>query len=304
MARKVRIEFSGARFHVFNRGCGGNPVFQDATAAGEFEQVLFEATRTYEWRLYGFVLLPDRFHLALALTQPNLGKGMHWLQSTFSNRRNQSRQSRGPLFEGRFRALLVEDMGLMARLVELLHLAPLGEGIVGADHFFRFRWSSLRHWRRTGRGVPLEPAAIERGPSRDPSIRDATTYAGALVRRFHREGALLTSEAAAFCQGWALGSAEWRRKLAQHWLCNATGSDLTGAERRAVEPDVWSARLAEALGSRGRTTADLHGDRKGAPWKIELARELRAHGAAYQWLAETLYMGSPNSVRAYLNRKE
>lgn len=302
MARKIRMEFAGAMYHVFNRGCAGNPVFEDASAAGEFEAVLWDAVRTFEWRLYGFVLLPDRFHLAIGLTRPNLGKGMHWLQSTFSNRRNRIRPHRGPLFEGRFRGLMVEDMPLMARLVEALHLLPLLEGIVAPAHFSRFRWSSFRHWQRPEKNAPLDRAAIDRGPSLGSAGPDA--YAGALVRRFHREGDSLVRESESLCRGWALGSAAWRQEMARRWLGGDSGPNLSGAEGRAVEPDLWGARLAGALKARGRDAAELLRDRKGAPWKIEIARELRSHGAAYPWIAEELHMGTPNSVRAYVNRKE
>lgn len=113
MARKLRIQYPGAIYHVINRGNYRRDVFESAGAAEAFLRVLIEATALYSWRVHAYVVMRNHFHLALDTPQPNLVEGMHWLQSTLATRFNRLRRESGHLFQGRYQAFLVEKMALL-----------------------------------------------------------------------------------------------------------------------------------------------------------------------------------------------
>ena len=88
MARKLRLEFPGAIYHVYSRGNYRGFVFESAGARRAFEMCLFQACLRYEWVLHAYVVMGNHFHLALATPRGNLAVGMHWLQSTFAGPTN------------------------------------------------------------------------------------------------------------------------------------------------------------------------------------------------------------------------
>jgi putative transposase len=92
MARKLRIDYGGAIYHVINRGNYRRDLFETVGAAAAFLRVLFEATGRFGWKIHAYVLMCNHFHLAVETPQPNLVQGMHWLQSTLATRFNRFRK--------------------------------------------------------------------------------------------------------------------------------------------------------------------------------------------------------------------
>ena len=79
MARKARVEYEGACYHVINRGNFRQNIFTEPGAAESYEKVLFEAVEKYGWKLSAYVIMSNHFHLAPELTEPNFSLGMKWL---------------------------------------------------------------------------------------------------------------------------------------------------------------------------------------------------------------------------------
>ena len=84
MARPLRIEYAGARYHVINRGNYRKNLFEGEGAAEAFERTLGEAAIKFSWRVHAYVVMQNHFHLALELKEPNLSLGMKWLQGTWT----------------------------------------------------------------------------------------------------------------------------------------------------------------------------------------------------------------------------
>jgi len=104
--------------------------FQDGGAKAAFESCLFEACAKSGWILHAFVLMRNHYHLALETPEGNLVAGMQWLQATFANRFNQRRGERGHLFQGRYKALLVEEGGPLGLVCHYIHLNPVRASVV------------------------------------------------------------------------------------------------------------------------------------------------------------------------------
>jgi putative transposase len=305
MARKLRIEFPDAVYHVLNRGNYRRDLFVSAGEAGAFVKVLEEAAEMYGWRVHAYAVMRNHYHVALRTPQPNLVEGMHWLQTTFATRFNRLHGERGHLFQGRYQALLVEDDAALARLVDYIHLNPVRAKIVPPEQAVAFRWSSLGRFVRGGGFPQMEAVPWLRALGLD---QDGTGWADYLERL--RCLALTPEEQerlgfATMSRGWAIGTHGWRQAVAKDHAHLALNPGLAAAEALALREAAWTARVEELLREARKTREAAANEAKSAPWKLELAERMRRDtGAAITWLARELHMGSANTVRGYLSRRK
>jgi REP element-mobilizing transposase RayT len=125
MARKLRLEFPGACYHVINRGNYRSDIFRTERTKSAFVTCLFEACAKSAWLLHAFVVMRNHYHLAIETPEGNLVLGMKWLQATFANRFNGWRQERGHVFQGRYKALLVQEGDPLGLVCHYIHLNPV-----------------------------------------------------------------------------------------------------------------------------------------------------------------------------------
>ena len=159
MARRLRIQFPGAIYHVINRGNYRRDLFATTGAAKSFERALGETSRRFGWQIHAFGTMRNHFHLALTTPVPNLGDGMHWLQTAFALRFNRFRSETGHLFQGRYQSPLIQDAAALVRVVDYIHLNPVRAGIVSVNQMTEFRWGSLGRLVQGPRPDWLLPAA-------------------------------------------------------------------------------------------------------------------------------------------------
>ena len=84
MARKLRVEYPGAIYHVLNRGDRREPIFQDDTDRQRFVETLGEACAKTGWQVHACVLMPNHFQLVVETPQSNLVAGMKWFPGIYS----------------------------------------------------------------------------------------------------------------------------------------------------------------------------------------------------------------------------
>src|ERR1035441_8085161 len=106
MARKLRIQYPGAIYHVMNRGDRQDPIFADDQDRKRFLETLAEACEKTGWQVHAYCLMPNHFHLVVETPQPNLVTGMKWLLGTYTSRYNRRHQEFGHLVSGRYKALI------------------------------------------------------------------------------------------------------------------------------------------------------------------------------------------------------
>lgn len=305
MPRSLRIQYPGAKYHVINRGNYKRDVFAEAGSAQAFVAALEEAVDRYGWRLAAYVVMRNHYHLALHTPEPNLAAGMHWLQSTFATRFNRMRKENGHLFQGRYKALLLERGMDLARVVDYIHLNPFRAGLVKADQLAHFRWSSLNRFYKNQRFNGLSSLEWMQAIGLEDSAEGWTSYASRLLRRAKIPPEVAQLEHKKMTTGWALGSSEWKESTLAHHLPDK----LREGERGRVgwSSDLleakWKFQLKQELADEGKSPTDLESDRKSAPWKIAVAERLqRELGVPIKWIARELNMGNERSVRVYLWR--
>lgn len=150
MARPLRLEFPGALYHVTVRGNERRPIFFSDTDRLGFLKLLGEATARFGWSITAWVLMTNHFHLVVQTPEPNLSRGMHWLNGKYASWINRKHRRCGHLFQGRFHSVLIEKDVHLAEVLRYVALNPVRAGIVPSPE--AFAWSSYRMT------VGLEPA--------------------------------------------------------------------------------------------------------------------------------------------------
>ena len=106
MARKLRIQYAGAIYHVMNRGDRREAIFEDDKDRERLLETLTEACEKSSWQVHAYCLMSNHFHLVIKTPQPNLVVRMKWLLGTYTSRYNRRHKEFGHLFSGRYKALI------------------------------------------------------------------------------------------------------------------------------------------------------------------------------------------------------
>jgi REP element-mobilizing transposase RayT len=140
MARKPRVEFDGAFYHVIVRGNQRQRTFQDGQDRIAYLQRLEHYRQRYGFRLYAYVLMANHVHLLLETKSVALSKIMQGIQASYTQRYNRRHRKVGHLFEGRYKAILCDREAYLLELVRYIHLNPARLRV--AQDPWRYRWSS------------------------------------------------------------------------------------------------------------------------------------------------------------------
>ena len=151
MARPVRVQFENAVYHVTARGNERRPIYRDDEDRARFLETLAEACDRFALVVHAYCLMPNHYHLLPQTPRANLSEGLGWLQTTYSIRFNRRHRGSGHLFQGRFKAQLVEADNYAARLITYMHLNPVRPPgkrrplpVERRRALRRYRWSSHR----------------------------------------------------------------------------------------------------------------------------------------------------------------
>ena len=288
MARKLRVEYAGAIYHVMNRGDRRELIFMDDADRQRFVDTLGEACAKTGWQVHAYVLMPNHFHVVVETPQPNLVAGMKWLLGTYTSRFNRRHKLFGHLFSGRYKSLIVDGSGngYLKSVGDYVHLNPARAKLMAADAPLKsFAWSS---WPAYLLAPSKRPAWLRvdrllgaRGiPEDNPAGRQRLEQA-----LEERRGLAEGEEFKPIRRGWCLGEEKFREELLTQM------SERMGAERYGEE-------RAEELKLGRWQEADLKTRPKGDSVKVALAARLRAETTmTVGWIADHMAMGT----RGYLN---
>lgn len=140
MARKPRIHLPGGLYHVIFRGNGGQDVFLTGADCCRFLLLLQEGTVRFGYRVHAFCLMTNHIHLALQVGEIPLSHGMQNLSFRYTRWLNWREKRTGHLFQGRYKAVLVDGDSYLLELVRYIHLNPVRAGMVARPE--EYPWSS------------------------------------------------------------------------------------------------------------------------------------------------------------------
>ena len=146
MARPLRIEFPDALYHVTSRGLERRAIVRDDRDRAGWLDLLDRVATRRRWQVHAFALMGNHFHLFLRTPKGDLSAGMHDLNSGYATVFNHRHRRGGPLYQGRFKAILVERGEHEWELSRYVHLNPVRAGLTGDPE--GYRWSSCRCYFR------------------------------------------------------------------------------------------------------------------------------------------------------------
>ena len=291
MPRESRIEYAGALYHVLNRGNYRQELFTVHGAGASFEQTLYEACDRFGWRVHAFVLMSNHYHLCVETLDANLAVGMQWLQSTFANRFNRFMHERGHVFQGRYRALLIEQGDSLLRVVNYIHLNPVRAGIEQVETLERYMMSSFpRFFTRKRPACLVNVDWLSLAGNLKPTVAGMRCYQKYLALSKegdpHRREALYRE----LCRGWYVGTWEGKQAL----LKDIEGGLVNPAvQGRGLGEDRAMLLLVEGLQHLGKSLGDLGLGLRLAPWKVVLAGWIKQQSSVgNRWFSEVMHMGS------------
>lgn len=144
MARKPRIEYPGALYHVMTRGNRRELIFRDARDRERFLEKLLEYKERYGFDLYAYVLMGNHVHLLIETGNESLSRIMQGLLQSYTQWYNRKYRTVGHLFQGRYRAILCDKNNYLLSLIRYIHLNPIRAGIVKNPS--EYKWSSHREY--------------------------------------------------------------------------------------------------------------------------------------------------------------
>jgi REP element-mobilizing transposase RayT len=140
MARKPRVHFPGALYHVIVRGNQGQTTFRDGEDYRLYLKFLREYKKYFDFLLHAYVLMPTHVHLLVEMGDKNLSKVMHRLQFRYTRNFNLKYKTWGHLFQGRYKAILCDRDTYFLELSAYIHLNPVRAGL--AKNPANYPWSS------------------------------------------------------------------------------------------------------------------------------------------------------------------
>ncbi|MGD8940653.1 MAG: transposase [Gammaproteobacteria bacterium] len=142
MARKPRIHVYGGVYHVMLRGNAGQDIFFDDEDRYHFYLLLQEGVSRFGHRIHGFCLMGNHVHLAVQVGEEPLAKIMQNLSFRYTRWVNRKQKRIGHLFQGRYKAILVERDSYLLELVRYIHLNPVRAKMVRQPS--AYPWSGHR----------------------------------------------------------------------------------------------------------------------------------------------------------------
>ena len=139
MARPIRIEFSGALYHVTTRGDRREAIYEDDDDRRIFLEVLGQVVADFNWICHAYCLMSNHYHLVVETPDGNLSKGMRQLNGVFTQSSNRRHGRTGHLFQGRYKAILVDGDSDLLELARYVVLNPVRAGVVPVPG--RWLWS-------------------------------------------------------------------------------------------------------------------------------------------------------------------
>ena len=164
MPRTARAVVGGQCYHVINRGNGRAQIFHEPGDYRRFIALIGEAQARIELELFAACLMPNHFHL---LVRPrhgtDLGEWMHWLLTTHVRRHHNHNQSSGRLWQGRFKAFLVQEDDHLLTVARYIERNALRARLVKRAE--DWPWGSLSWRLGLQRGVAISacPVCLPRG---------------------------------------------------------------------------------------------------------------------------------------------
>src|SRR5258708_643608 len=264
MARPLRLEFPNALYHVTSRGNEQRAIFRSDRDRKAFLGFLAETVRRFGWSVTAWVLMTNHFHVVIQTPQANLSRGMHWFNSAYVGWFNRVHKRSGHLYQGRFKAFLIEKEAYLAEVLRYVVLNP------GRAHMVErpedYKWSSYR----ATAGLDAAPDWLDLAsvlpffhPEREDAQRDYREFVCAKIDGEDCLWDKLTNRI-------FLGTEPWTKEMRKIVETKPRSTDHPRAQRAVGRPNMHAVvdAVAKAAGTSAESIRETRGSvlRRLAAW--------------------------------------
>lgn len=140
MARPLRVEYPGAYYHVISRGNNQEKIYKNDRDKEKFLEYLEKAAERFSIIIHTYCLMSNHYHLLVETPEANLSLAMQWINVSYATYFNRKRGRYGHLFQGRFKAILIDADEYLKHLSRYIHLNPVRAKMVSLPA--EYQWSS------------------------------------------------------------------------------------------------------------------------------------------------------------------
>ena len=312
MARPLRIEYDGAIYHVMARGNQGRDLFAIEWERRCWLETLEEVVDRAGWRVHAYVQMTTHYHMLLETPSANLVAGMKWFQQTFTQRTNAFHKSWGHVYQGRYKAILVddEDASYFRTVGEYIHLNPVEAGLVSVKdpRLELYRYSSYPYYLSSP-GKRPKWLSVDRLMSSVHIVADTAkgrrAYASYMDERTrwaieNKDRLKDHADWKSLRRGWFHGSSDFRERMMEY-LEEQEGvvnrQDGIGEQKRDYSLRGASLALTRGLKHYGLKAGELGSLPKSDERKMMLSGVLKKYfSVSNAWISEQLSMGHRSTV--------
>lgn len=299
MSRPLRIEYPGAWYHVMNRGVSGQAIFRSDGDRHTFLSLLDDVTATFAVQVHAYCLMGNHYHLLVHTPRGNLSRALRHLNGVYTQRYNRLHRTDGPLFRGRFKAIVIDADTYLAAVSRYIHLNPVTAGVVRrAEHY---PWSSYPAYL----GDASQPEWLYLQPTLGLfGERGARTRYRAFVeqgvdeemRTFYSKGRLSP----------VMGGEDFHQGLARLRKTKRADPEIPDAKRLRPRPSLTA--IAEAIAAHFRVDQrELFRESRGrgranTPRAVAMALSRRPGGYTLKEIAHAFKISNYSSVSVAIRR--
>ncbi len=317
MARKPRIQYEGAVYHVMNRGDRGGKVFKDRLDFELFLRATGDACERTGWRIHAYVLLPNHFHWLLETPEANLADGMKWFLGAYSQRFNARHGQRGHVFQGRYKAVVIDGRSgdYFETVSTYIHLNPARARLLrDAEKGLRqYEWSSYVDYVGRDRKRPawLQTSRVLGNLDLRDNTAGRRRYARYMEERVdnlrrRKSRKEFDEQWKAIRYGWYVGDEPFKEELLKKVARTVEGKDRASYHGKAIKQhdEKEAERLVrKGLRALNLTESDLVKLPKGDEAKCVLAWLAHTYSmAGHRWIGQRLAMGGPSHISVNVGR--
>ena len=231
MARQLRIEYPSAIYHVTSRGNARSMIYADDKDREDFLRILALVVERYQWLCHAYCLMGNHYHLLIETPEGNLSKGMRQINGVYTQSYNRRHQRVGHLFQGRFKAILVEKESYLLQLCRYIVRNPVAANL--CQSVDQWPWSSFR----ATAGVTESPDFLtvhwiwQQFSEKKESAQN-------LYRHFVEEGSCGVSPWDSLIGRIFLGSDKFSEELKARLTNPESLAEIPKTERYATRPDL------------------------------------------------------------------
>ncbi len=231
MARPLRLELSGGIYHVTSRGDGREDIYLNDEDREAWLEILGQVCERFHWICHAWCQMTNHYHLLIETPEANLAQGMRQLNGVYTQRFNRAHERCGHVFQGRYKAILVERDNYLLELARYIVLNPLRAKMI----------KRLEDWPWSSFPATCGLAPVPQWLQTDWILAQFGVRRSSAIAKyvaFVHEGARLPSVWSKLQGQVFLGSEDFVSRMQTHIAASPTVKEIPRAQRRALKKSL------------------------------------------------------------------